>query len=297
VRHDPDDRQPGEQLGEEPEQPAGQGFAAIAGLDDPVRRTLYDYVCGQARPVGREEAAEAAGIGRPLAAYHLDRLADLGLLTVDYQRPAGRGGPGAGRPAKVYARSRREFSVTVPPREYELAARLMTQAVESDQTGTALSALLQSASEFGASLARSLQGSGLQGSGLTAAGHAGADDRGVREVLVAVLTAHGFEPWTDANGTIRLRNCPFHQLAARHRETVCGMNLALLAGLADQLDPDSLHAELDPGPDRCCVAIGSCDAGAHAVATADPPVEPDTRMSSPAPRTLHQEHHDQRTDS
>ena len=110
----------------------GSGLAAVSSLDDPVRRSLYEFVSGSAEPVGRDAAAAAAGIGRPLAAYHLDKLVGLGLLSASYQRPAGRGGPGAGRPAKVYARSGNEFAVTVPPREYELAARLLAVAVESD---------------------------------------------------------------------------------------------------------------------------------------------------------------------
>lgn len=276
------------QAGQEPEQEAGRGFAAIAGLDDPVRRSLYDYVCGQPGPVGRDEAAEAAGIGRPLAAYHLDKLADLGLLTAGYRRPAGRGGPGAGRPAKVYARSDQEFSVTVPQREYELAATLMAQAVESDPTGTALSALRRAAGEFGASLAPIRAGAGPARpgpgeAGPGGAGTTGADDETPCQALIALLTEHGFEPWTDADGTIRLRNCPFHHLAARHRDVVCGMNLALLTGLAGRLDPDTLHADLDPGPDRCCVAIGVSQAGAH--------------PSSPPANPRHREHDDYRTDS
>src|SRR5260221_9031496 len=108
-----------------------KGVGLVSGLADPVRRRLYDYVSASGEPVGREEAAAATGIGRPLAAYHLDRLVSLGLLTADYRRPSGRTGPGAGRPAKVYVRSGSEFTVTVPPREYELAARLLAQAVWS----------------------------------------------------------------------------------------------------------------------------------------------------------------------
>ena len=130
-----------------------QRLAAICGLDDPVRRRLYDYVAGCREPVGRDDAAAAAGVGRPLAAYHLDRLVALGLLTADYRRTAGRRGPGAGRPAKVYARSDREFAVTVPPREYELAARLLAQAVEADPSGAALAGLRRAARELGAGLA------------------------------------------------------------------------------------------------------------------------------------------------
>src|SRR5580698_3996201 len=113
-------------------EPEHAGLAALSSLDDPVRRRLYDFVAGRDEPAGRDEAAAAAGIGRPLAAYHLDKLVEQGLLAASYARPPGRGGPGAGRPAKVYARSGREFAVSVPPREYELAARLLAAAVDGD---------------------------------------------------------------------------------------------------------------------------------------------------------------------
>ena len=110
-----------------------------------MRRRLYEVVRERAEPVGRDEAAAAAGVGRALAVYHLDKLVEAGLLTASYQRPPGRSGPGAGRPAKLYTRSDREFAVTVPPREYELAARLLVQAVESDPSGQSRAALLSAA--------------------------------------------------------------------------------------------------------------------------------------------------------
>ena len=90
-----------------------------------MRARLYDYVARSGQPVGKDAAAQALGVGRSLAAYHLDKLVELGLLSASYQRPAGRRGPGAGRPAKVYARSGEEFAVSVPRRDYELAARLL----------------------------------------------------------------------------------------------------------------------------------------------------------------------------
>src|SRR5215218_6815979 len=106
--------------------------AAVGLLDDPVRRRLYDHVAMSGRPVGRDEAAKAAGIARTLAAYHLDKLADAGLLTVTFERRSGRGGPGAGRPAKLYTRSARDVAVSVPPRDYGLAARLLAEAAAGD---------------------------------------------------------------------------------------------------------------------------------------------------------------------
>ena len=127
-------------------------LAALNGLshlDDPLRRQLYEYVIESDGPVSREQAAAAASIGRTLAAYHLDKLAEAGLLTVSYQRPAGRGGPGAGRPAKLYTRAAQEITVSVPPRDYELLARLLVASVEQDASGAVQQAVNSAAHEAG----------------------------------------------------------------------------------------------------------------------------------------------------
>lgn len=218
------------------------GLTAVSSLEDPVRARLYRIVAESDAPVGRDEAAAAAGIGRSLAAYHLDRLADLGLLTASYQRPEGRGGPGAGRPAKVYCRSDREFTVSVPPREYELAARLLAVAVEADAGGPSWTALHDAAWQFGWNL----------GTHARAASAAPPDSR---EVVETALRDHGFEPWHDERGTVQLRNCPFHSLATLHPDMVCGMNLALMRGLVEGLEADELSPELTPCQGRCCVVL------------------------------------------
>jgi predicted ArsR family transcriptional regulator len=228
-------------------------LAALSSLDDPVRRRLYEVVTQQAGPVGRDEAASAAGIGRALAVYHLDKLVESGLLTAFYRRPAGRTGPGAGRPAKLYARSDREFAVTVPPREYELAARLLVQVVDSDRSGRSRAALQEAAHQLGAEL-----GSGFRpdAPGQDAPGQDAARQDLVRQDVESMLAQQGYEPSRDDDGVIRLRNCPFHQLAERHRDVVCGMNLALVEGLVEGLGANGWRPVLDPAPGRCCVAIG-----------------------------------------
>jgi predicted ArsR family transcriptional regulator len=216
--------------------------------------------------MGRDEAAAAAGIGRALAVYHLDKLVESGLLAATYQRPAGRTGPGAGRPAKLYARAEREFTVTVPPRSYELAARLLVQAVEADDSGQSRAALGQAARRFGAELGcgyRAEAGGtpGGDAGGAPAGGTRSAPDGGRRNVAAceveSVLARQGYEPCRGDDGIIRLRNCPFHQLAERHREVVCGMNLTLVEGLVDGLGAGGWQPVLDPRPGYCCVALGS----------------------------------------
>jgi predicted ArsR family transcriptional regulator len=205
----------------------------VATLQDPVRRRLFEYVRGRGEAVGREEAAEAVGIGRSLAAYHLDKLADQGLLRTDYRRPPGRTGPGAGRPAKLYAPVEQEVAVSVPARDYEFAARLMADAAEADSTGGAETALHRVAREQGRESGRPLADNDLE----------------------AALRERGYEPYRDEYGAIRLRNCPFHRLAQEHRDLVCGMNHAFLQGLLEGLQRDDLEGRLDPQPGRCCVVI------------------------------------------
>src|SRR3954447_3847409 len=91
----------------------GDGVSAVAALDDPARRALLDLVTERGAAVSRDEAAQALGLSRRATAFHLDRLADAGLLTVDFGGLPGRTGPGAGRPAKLYRRSDDEVAVSV----------------------------------------------------------------------------------------------------------------------------------------------------------------------------------------
>ena len=50
---------------------------------------------------------------------------------------------------------------------------------------------------------------------------------------------------------------PFHALARDFPPVVCGMNLALLEGVLDGLGETGLSARMDPRPGECCVALVS----------------------------------------
>ena len=211
--------------------------AAIALLDEPVRRRLYEWVVAQHEPVGRDAAAAALGITRALAAFHLDRLTRGGLLKKGYRRLTGRSGPGAGRPARVYSRGEREVSVSLPERHYARAAGLFAEALEKAAGPATGAALHDAAANLGKGLARSTAGR-----------------RGTPRKLLNVLAANGYEPLVDGTGTIRLRNCPFHELVAEHRQLVCGTNLALAEGIANGAGT-SYQPVIDMEPGFCCVSF------------------------------------------
>jgi predicted ArsR family transcriptional regulator len=213
------------------QRPLADRVAAVSSLDEPIRRALFDHVSRGEAPVSRDQAAAALRLARSTAAFHLDRLVDEGLLTVEFKRLTGRTGPGAGRPSKLYRRAAGEVAVTVPERRYDFAGQLAFAAIEeSTRTGEpAGEALLRIAGDTGRAL------------GARAASFEG------------VLEDHGFEPRPDGAGGIVLGNCPFHQLASQHAETVCHLNLELLRGAAETAGHQRHTLVLDPAIGRCCV--------------------------------------------
>lgn len=204
--------------------------AAVATLADPVRRDLYRLAAERA--VGRDEAADALGIPRTTAAFHLERLAEAGLLSVSYARRTGRTGPGAGRPAKLYTATDAELAITIPERHYELAGDVLAAAAErADSEGIPVrDALAAEAFVTG-----------------TAIGGASTD-------LESALTVCGYAPQAEASGDLVLENCPFHVLATRHTALICGANLELVRGLATATG-DARTPVLAPESGRCCVRV------------------------------------------
>ncbi|MDQ1585623.1 MAG: hypothetical protein QOJ90_3131 [Actinomycetota bacterium] len=213
--------------------------AGVGSLSEPMRRELYRFVVARATPVSRDQAAEGVGVARHTAKFHLDRLVVDGLLETEFRRLTGRDGPGAGRPAKLYRRAQASVEVSLPERRYALAGDVLAEAVEvSGRGGSPVGdAVRRVAAETG----RRLAGMSEQPEGTPAMDRAG-----------VALAEQGFEPRMEGD-TLVLGNCPFHRLAERHREVVCGMNLALIEGLLSGLACTELEPVLDPGPGRCCV--------------------------------------------
>jgi predicted ArsR family transcriptional regulator len=224
--------------------PTARSLQDLEVLADPVRRRLYQLVLDRPEAMSRDEAATAAGIGRPLAAHHLDRLVTAGLLAAEYRRRTGRSGPGAGRPAKFYRPSGRELRASLPERRYEVAADLFASALEAGAGAEPAIALESAARNRGQEL------------GDEARRRSPSRSRARRRAALAdVLRDAGYAPF-ERDGELRMLNCPFHELAQRHRVVTCGMNLALLRGIMAGAGLPEEDARLDQQPGLCCVAIG-----------------------------------------
>ena len=222
-------------------------LTSLAALAEPLRRRLFLYVASTAASVSREQAAEAVGVARSVAAFHLDKLAEVGVLAVEYRRPPGRGGPGAGRPAKLYRAVEDEVAFSVPERHYDLAAAVLARAVADAEAKTVpvATALRSAARAHGRTMGAGGAGEGTEGDAATANG---------LERVAAALTPYGYEPCV-GEGRVTLENCPFRALADQQREVVCHMNLHLLKGVLKGARTPDLVARRDPSPGRCCVTL------------------------------------------
>jgi predicted ArsR family transcriptional regulator len=217
-------------------------WAALEALAEPRRREVFHFVAARAASASRDDVAAGLGMNRPLAAHHLDRLVDAGLLVATFARPPGRGGPGAGRPAKRYSPAQPEVTVSVPPRRYDVAARIFARALTGGTEPRAAVRTIATEEGRDAGLAHSTGAPlGVEAT-LSRAAH-----------LIGRL---GYAP-ERASACVRLRNCPFHALLDVAPELVCGANHAFLSGVLEGLGGSPrVTAVLDPRPDPdCCVQL------------------------------------------
>lgn len=222
-----------------------EDVSGIAALSDPARRRLYLHVCAQPHAVSREAAANATGMALHKAKFHLDKLEAEGLLDTVYARLTGRTGPGAGRPSKLYQRSQREISVSLPDRAYELAGKLMADAISES---------MHSKTPVGEALDRAAAAHGRAMGEAMLATVKPTDRKRAFDIALDVLTQNGYEP-RQGDGQTTLENCPFHALSRSHTELVCGMNFALIDAMVDVVAPDAVECKLDPRDGRCCVVL------------------------------------------
>jgi len=214
----------------------------LGTLADPIRRALYRFVAEQPGAVSRNQAAEGVEIPPHTAKFHLDKLVDEGLLITEFRRLTGRTGPGAGRTAKLYRRSRAEVTVSIPSRRYDLAGQVLADAVERALDGTPMAEAVLEASDNAARIVT------------TATATTATTDLGR---VAEVLDAFGYEPRLedDPESVLRLGNCPYDRLAADHRTLICPMNAEFVAGVVRHLGCSGTQVEsVDPGA-GCCVRV------------------------------------------
>ncbi|MGW7256566.1 helix-turn-helix transcriptional regulator [Streptomyces sp. NPDC054834] len=228
---------------------ADRAIDSVSALSEDSRRRMFLFIRRAGRAVTRDEAAASVGISRKLAAFHLDKLVDAGLLRARYETPGGI--RKVGRQPKVYEPTDAQITVNIPDRRHELLADLLLDAVLTEGADeNATQAAIRTAEQRGREMGETAREE-------TRPGRLG-PERGLT-VCERLLDEYGYEPVRETPTQLRLRNCPFHPLAAKAPDLVCGMNQAFLSGYLGGLEISGVQAVLAPEPGECCVRLRPSD--------------------------------------
>jgi predicted ArsR family transcriptional regulator len=216
-----------------------------SSLGDPTRRGIYITVREAPEPATASQIADLFSIHPNVARHHLDRLAEDGYLEVTRRRPAGKSGPGAGRPAKCYTATAKEIDLHFPARRYDLLSELLVRVIERIDPGNLADIAADIGREYGSEIASEIGAPSESGF-----------DTAVNAVALA-MTGMGFATDSDAD-TRRLltSHCPFADTAVKHPEVVCSLDRGIVSGLMEGLSPDWRPVQVvsHPGLAEDCVA-------------------------------------------
>src|SRR5438067_1309861 len=192
----------------------------LEAVGDPGLRAALLWARGQAQPIAADELAAAQGVHRNVARSRLERLVGAGLLVASYERRTGRSGPGAGRPAKIYAVPPQLESIEFPARRYEALMGLLVDALAPEGRPERLRAV---GFEFGRQLGR------------TAKLRPAKRVRTGVERMCAAVRALGYQATlvevNDGGAVIATPTCPLRPLVRAHAEAA-ELDRGMWAGLA-----------------------------------------------------------------
>jgi len=193
------------------------------------RAHVLDLLRAAGSPAGVRDIADQAGLHPNTARFHLDALVDAGLAA---RAPKERTTPG--RPSMAY----RAVAGGEPMgrRRYRLLAEMLTSLIAG-----MLPKPGEAAGEAGREWGRYLTEPPPPYQRLDA-GEA-------VEKLTATLAEIGFAPEAVTDGTqyqLRLRQCPFREVAENHQDVVCQLHLGLMQGALAQMRAPVTADRLQP---------------------------------------------------
>ncbi|MGW0283444.1 helix-turn-helix transcriptional regulator [Streptomyces sp. NPDC003236] len=229
----------------------------MAARQSPRRREVLDVLRAAPAPLGVAAVAERMGVHPNTVRLHLDALVADGLVE---SRTEASSGPG--RPRAAY--SARPGMDRGGARGYPLPARMLLSRWASADPAEARAEAEKTGRAWGRFLVDPLPPFEQPTAGRSAAR------------LVGLLDDLGFAP--SAEGTpgpdgsparIRLRHCPFLELAEEYGRLVCPLHLGLMRGALAGLGAPLTATGLEPfaEPDSCLAHLGETAAAERKEAT------------------------------
>ncbi|MCX4884856.1 helix-turn-helix transcriptional regulator [Streptomyces turgidiscabies] len=221
----------------------------------PRRREVLDELRAAPAPLGVTEVAERIGVHPNTVRFHLDALVAEGLIERQLEEPAG-----PGRPRTVYApQPGMDRGGT---RSYRLLAQILLSHLASTGPDNAHQAAIEAGRAWGRFLIDPVP----------PYHRPTAEESAVR--LTALLDDLGFSPTPEGGGDgeaperIRLRHCPFLELAQEHGQLVCSVHLGLMQGALAELRAPMAASHLEPfaEPDSCLAHLAPAPPASSATA-------------------------------
>ena len=211
-----------------------------AVLADPTRFNIYQYfLAAPDLDATVQSVAQQFSLHPNVARLHLNRLRDVGLLVATSEK-SGRGG----RPGLSYRLSDTSVSLSFPPRDFQLLARLALEALSSFGA-EGLESLARAGRDYGTRVARET----LEERPLPY------PPPPLPEILAAAgraVAARGWEvkftPAEVSGFRVSVSHCSFRELAKQHPRAVC----AVCQGVLDGMVAGYLGAAQAPETDVAC---------------------------------------------
>ncbi len=209
----------------------------LKALGDNTRYAIYLELARSATPRTTADVAETLGLHVNTVRPHLERMRDVGLLTVEIES---RGT--VGRPQHRWALAADAPSLGLEPPTFPLLARL----------------LADTAARAGATAVDAVESGREQGRASAPAGRPSGE--GCAAALTEELARLGFDPAVADDGdtaSIAFTHCPFRELAERDPELVCNLHRGLVEGFVDATGGSrvaAFHTLVDRDPCRMVLA-------------------------------------------
>ncbi|MHB1595487.1 MAG: helix-turn-helix transcriptional regulator [Streptosporangiaceae bacterium] len=194
------------------------------------RADVLDMLRTAGGPLGVRDVAQRMGLHPNTARFHLEALVEAGLATREAEERETPGRPRIGYRAAPDG--------PAGPRRYRLLAEMLTSLIAGTMPDPARGSE-EAGREWGAYLTDQPPPYQRQ----TAAGAV--------DNLIGIMADLGFSPQAAPGpdtGQVRvhLRQCPFREVAERHREVICSLHLGLMRGALDRMRAPVTADRLEP---------------------------------------------------
>jgi predicted ArsR family transcriptional regulator len=187
---------------------------------DPTRRNIYRHLRACDTPQSASEVAGVFGLHRTVARAHLEKLAEMDLVSTATRRR-----PGGGRPAKIYAVTDARLEIMLPPRRYERLARLLLSLIHDTlEPEVAVATATSLGRAYGQQAAEEFAGNGGQAPATLSPG-------AVMDWMD--LSGYGATLASNGNGgtVIEVHNCVYRELSQEYPDVVCAFDRSMLCGM------------------------------------------------------------------